>query len=88
MKELEDAVADSHIQLQGDFKFKTNNFPREYTALINRLSRQIEKDIEFTNKINDLTKTGIIEPVATLILSEISKHKSPEFIIDETFFRI
>ena len=27
MRQLEDSVADSQIQLQGDFKFKANNFP-------------------------------------------------------------
>ena len=41
MKELEDDVADSQIQLQGDLKFKAKNFPPEYTSLVNRLSRQI-----------------------------------------------
>ena len=31
--------------------------------------------MEFTCKINDLTKAGIIEPVTKLILLEVSKHK-------------
>jgi len=41
MKQLDEGVADSQIELQGDFKFKAKNFPPEYTTLINRLSKQI-----------------------------------------------
>jgi len=35
-------------------------FPQEYFSLISRLSRQIERDIEFTTKVNYYTKTNQI----------------------------
>jgi hypothetical protein len=49
---------------------------------------QIQKDIEFTNKINELTKSHQLEPIKHIIFTEIAKHKSPELHIDESFFMI
>ena len=87
MREI-DEVVDSQIQLQGDFKSKGPKFPPQYTTFINRLANQIEKDVEFTNKVNELTQASQIEPIRNIILSEIARQKTQDMSIDSSFFRI
>ena len=84
----EEDVTQSLIQLEGDFKNKGQQFPPEYTSFINRLAMQIQKDIEFTSKINDLTRSNHIDSIKSLIFSELEKRSRSEMSVDESFFKI
>lgn len=62
-------------------------FPPEYTAFINRLSNQIQLDMEFTNLVIGLSKQQQLGYIRELIFSQISKFKK-ETAIRESFFKV
>lgn len=59
-------------------------FPAEYIALINRLSHQIQLDMDFTNAVSQLMQKGLLSKVKNHIITNLASDVS----INPTFFDI
>ena len=59
-------------------------FPAEYITLINRLSRQIQLDMEFTNAASKLMQKGMLVKVKNYIINSLAS----DIPINPTFFDI
>jgi hypothetical protein len=80
-------VKDSQIELVGEFKNKSGSFPPEYTTFINRLTTQIQIDMEFTDMVSELTKAQQMPALKQIIFTEMAKYKHPAEL-NQTFFQI
>ena len=56
----------------GEFRNKSASFPPEYTAFINRLTTQIQIDMEFTDMVSELTKAHQMPAIKQIILAEMA----------------